>query len=72
MAQPKYGGRDCELSTTGVDARGNSLDPWKVTCRVLDELGPASQNPASALVATRSPPGVLRPPCVTSVDRLHS
>jgi hypothetical protein len=41
MATPKYGGRDCELSTTGVDARGESIDSCKVTSNVLAELTPA-------------------------------
>ncbi len=41
MAEPKYGGRDCELSTTGLDSRGESIDSWKVTPTVLAELTPA-------------------------------
>ncbi len=41
MAIPKSGGRDCELSTTGVDADGRSIDPWKVTREILRQIGPA-------------------------------
>jgi proteasome accessory factor A len=38
---PKALGRDCELSTSGVDARGRALDPWHVTRAVLDHVGTA-------------------------------
>ncbi|MBC8875239.1 MAG: proteasome accessory factor PafA2 family protein [Planctomycetes bacterium] len=41
MAIPKRGGRDCEFSTTGVDAAGRSIDPWKVTRNILRQIGPA-------------------------------
>ena len=41
MGQPKYGGRDCELSTTGMDASGRTIDAWNVTRNVLAEVGPA-------------------------------
>ncbi|MCO6456008.1 MAG: proteasome accessory factor PafA2 family protein [Pirellulaceae bacterium] len=41
MALPKYGGRDCELSTTGVDADGRAIDSWTVTRHVLRQLAPA-------------------------------
>jgi len=35
MAEKKYLGRDCELSTTGIDADGGSLNSWTVTSAVL-------------------------------------
>ncbi|MGD9857873.1 MAG: hypothetical protein AB7U20_23260, partial [Planctomycetaceae bacterium] len=35
---PKYLGRDCELSTTGVDAQGGSIDPGRVTREVLRHI----------------------------------
>jgi hypothetical protein len=41
MAVPKYGGRDCELSTTGVDPSGAAVDCCLVTSRVLAAMGPA-------------------------------
>jgi len=41
MAVAKYGGRDCELSTTGLDADGHAIDSWKVTRSILDEIDPA-------------------------------
>ncbi len=41
MAVPKYGGRDCELSTTGQDANGKMIDPWAVTQNVLRHIGDA-------------------------------
>jgi hypothetical protein len=41
MAVEKFVGRDCELSTTGADAAGQALDPWKVTGALLRQLGPA-------------------------------
>ncbi|MCU0960160.1 MAG: proteasome accessory factor PafA2 family protein [Pirellulaceae bacterium] len=37
----KYGGRDFELSTTGVDRRGRPVDSFTVTCEVLARLRPA-------------------------------
>jgi hypothetical protein len=41
MSIPKFGGRDCELSTTGIDASGRSIDGWSVIRDVLDHLQPA-------------------------------
>ena len=41
MAIAKFGGRDCELSTTGVDADGQSIESWDATRRILDKI-PAS------------------------------
>ena len=38
MAIPKYGGRDNELSTTGIDADGRALNPWHVTRAILDAI----------------------------------
>jgi proteasome accessory factor A len=38
MAVPKFVARDCELSTTGVDAQQNPIDSWKVTSLVLQEI----------------------------------
>ena len=43
MAIPKFMGRDCELSTSGVDARGRALQPWDVTRAVLDHIDAAFQ-----------------------------
>lgn len=40
MTKQIFGGRDCELSTTGVDARGNTIDAWKVTGKVLEQITP--------------------------------
>ncbi|MBN1852628.1 MAG: proteasome accessory factor PafA2 family protein [Pirellulales bacterium] len=36
----KYLGRDCELSTTGVDADGQALASWNVASRILEQIGP--------------------------------
>ena len=52
MTLPKYGGRDCELSTTGCDGRGRPLAPWDVTCRILDAL-PAAIAPAGVRTWSR-------------------
>lgn len=41
MTVPKMGGRDCELSTTGIDANGQTIDSWRVTREILDNLTPA-------------------------------
>lgn len=41
MSVPKWGGRDCELSSTGIDAGGQSIDSWKVTREILDGMEPA-------------------------------
>ena len=38
MATPKFIARDCELSTTGIDAHGDPLDQWKVTRAILAEI----------------------------------
>jgi hypothetical protein len=35
---PKFGGRDCELSTTGMDARGETEDSCTVTREVLMQI----------------------------------
>ena len=35
---PKYIGRDCELSTTGIDANGDSIEPGRVTREVLRRI----------------------------------
>jgi len=35
----KFIARDCELSTTGVDASNHMLDPWFVSRRVLAQIG---------------------------------
>lgn len=43
MAIPKFMGRDCELSTSGVDARERALQPWDVTRAVLDHIDAAFQ-----------------------------
>lgn len=37
----KFLGRDCELSSTGLDARGGPIPPWDVTCAVLREIDAA-------------------------------
>jgi hypothetical protein len=47
MVVPKHIGRDCELSTTGLDARGETIDPFDVTRAVLDEID-ASFTPRGA------------------------
>lgn len=41
MAIAKFGGRDSELSTTGVDSQGQTVDSWKVTREILAHLEPA-------------------------------
>ncbi len=41
MSIPKFGGRDCELSTTGIDPQGRSVDCWTVIREILDHLEPA-------------------------------
>lgn len=41
MSVPKWGGRDCELSSTGIDADGNTIDSWKVTREILGCMEPA-------------------------------
>lgn len=41
MAVKKFIARDCELSTTGFDADGDSLDCWVVAKKVLAQIGPA-------------------------------
>ena len=38
---PKHLGRDCELSTSGVDPNGDPIHPWDVTRDVLTHLGAA-------------------------------
>jgi proteasome accessory factor A len=38
MGIPKYLGRDCELSTTGIDPDGRRIDPWDVTQAVLARI----------------------------------
>lgn len=35
---PKYCGRDCELSTTGTDGWGDSIDPGRVTREILRQV----------------------------------
>lgn len=35
---PRYMGRDCELSSTGVDGDGDSIDPGRVTREVLRQI----------------------------------
>ena len=35
---PKHFGRDCELSTTGIDGLGNPVDPGRVTREILRQL----------------------------------
>jgi len=34
-------GRDCELSTTGIDSAGSAIEPWSVTRSVLDHIDAA-------------------------------
>lgn len=41
MSVPKWGGRDCELSSTGIDADGRTIDAWKVTREILGRIEPA-------------------------------
>jgi len=41
MALPKYMGNDCELSTSGVDARDQAIPSWDVTRAVLDHIDAA-------------------------------
>ncbi len=43
MAVKKYLGGDCELSTTGIDADGGSLDSWTVTHAVLRQIKHAAE-----------------------------
>ena len=38
MAIPKFMTRDCELSTTGMDAMGRTIDQFDVATRVLRQL----------------------------------
>ncbi len=38
MLVPKYLGRDCELSTTGISADRRAIPPWEVTQRVLRRI----------------------------------
>lgn len=35
---PKFLGRDCELSTSGSGPQGHSVDSWRVTRAVLDQI----------------------------------
>ena len=35
---PKHLGRDCELSSTGIDAEGASIDPGRVTREILRQI----------------------------------
>ncbi len=41
MAVKKFIARDCELSTTGFEPSGRTLDSWEVTKKVLAQIGPA-------------------------------
>lgn len=41
MALPKFIGRDCELSTTGISPEGRALDPWEVTKEILHHIDAA-------------------------------
>lgn len=41
MSIPKFGGRDCELSTTGIDPQGRRIDGWTVIRDILNHLEPA-------------------------------
>ena len=41
MVTKHFVGRDCELSSTGVDARGEAIHPWDVTRAVLSHIGAA-------------------------------
>ena len=38
---PKFVGRDCELSTTGIDGAGVRIPNWEVTQRALDHIDAA-------------------------------
>lgn len=38
---PKFVGRDCELSTTGIDRAGARVPSWEVTQRALDHIDAA-------------------------------
>jgi hypothetical protein len=49
MALPKYGGRDSELSTTGVDGCGQAMDAWQVSREILARL-PAALQPRGVKV----------------------
>ena len=44
MPEKKYIGRDCELSTTGIDPEGRSLDSWSVTRAVLPKIESAARS----------------------------
>jgi hypothetical protein len=41
MPIQKFAGRDCELSTTGIDPGGVAIKPWDVTRAVLERIGAA-------------------------------
>ena len=54
---PKFGGRDCEFSTTGLDAKGRGIDPGVVTSAVLAQIttcAPRSFALDTAIVMPRS------------------
>jgi len=53
MAEPKYVGRDCELSTTATTADGRPIDPYVVTNHILREL-PGALEKLGAVVWTAS------------------
>jgi Pup amidohydrolase len=44
MVVKKYLGRDCEFSTTGINASGGSVDSWSVARAVLRQIQRASQS----------------------------
>jgi Pup amidohydrolase len=49
MVVQKHTGSDCELSTTGIDADGRSLDSWNVTRACLRWVPAAAENFGTAV-----------------------
>ena len=51
---PKYCGRDCELSTTGIDGFGESIDPGRVTREILGQVPMACGSGGISMYSERS------------------
>jgi hypothetical protein len=51
---PKYLGRDCELSTTGIAHDGRSIEPGEVTRCVLQQIGAAQEQHGIRVFTERS------------------
>ena len=74
MAQQKYIGRDCELSTTGMGKFGQSLSCWSVTRSVLQQIDIAAAT-AGATVWAGDPQeessSAAASPSASSIDCLR-